>query len=278
MIECKVRETVDRRRPGDDVNLLKAEVLARVEELEGDNQELEAFVYTVAHDLYQPLSLIKGYLEVIETEFGNQLPEKCKDHFRQTYQSALRMKDLIMALLSFSRLGHLKPDRKRVDLATLASEVVAGLKLADPERRVDFQIPEEIIANCEPALLTVVMQNIIGNAWKYTRRRQKAVIELGVGDTAGVPTYFVRDNGIGFDMSDADKIFIPFHRLSGPENMGGFGIGLATVERIIRQHGGVVWAEGERDKGACISFTLQPPRGGRGRSDARPTTVPSSSS
>jgi len=244
------------KRAEEVIEKLNVDLLTRAVELGDANQELEAFNYTVAHDLRQPLNLLSSYCQVIEKMYGDQLPEECKGYISDAYNVTLRMNSLIEALLNFSRMGHIEPHRETVDLSMVAREVASSLKLPEPERQVDFRIAAGIVANGDANLLRAVLGNLLGNAWKYTGIREKAVIEFGVRDINGVPTYFVRDNGPGFDMTDANKLFAPFQRLPGAENSRGFGIGLATVARIIRRHGGKVWAEGESDKGACFYFIL----------------------
>jgi len=256
MIQCNIRDISDRKRAEQEIQRLNADLVARAAELEAANSELEAFNYTVAHDLRQPLSMVNGYCQAIDKLCGEQLQEDCKDYVREAYNSTLRMNQLIDSLLNFSRLGHVEPHREMTNLSELAHEVIKALKLTESKRLVDFRIADGILANGEASLLRVVLDNLLGNALKYTGMCERAVIEFGVRDIDGVPTYFVRDNGAGFDMADADKLFTPFQRISSAEKYRGFGIGLATVQRIIRRHGGKVWAEGEPGKGACIFFTL----------------------
>ena len=244
-----INDITDRKRMEKEITRLNTD-------LEAANKELEAFNYTVAHDLRQPLNLLNSYCQVIDKLCGDQLQEDCKEYVRKAYDSTLRMNGLIDALLNFSRMGHVEPHREMVDLCMLAHEVANGLKLTDPERQVDFRIADGIMANGEPNLLRVVLDNLLGNAWKFTKMRDKAIIEFGMRNIDGLPIYFVRDNGSGLDMTDAEKLFDPFQRLPGAEKYRGFGIGLATVERIIRRHGGKVWAEGEPGKGATFYFTL----------------------
>jgi light-regulated signal transduction histidine kinase (bacteriophytochrome) len=225
-------------------------------ELENSNRELEAFNFTVAHDLRQPLNLLSSHCQLIQKMFGDQLPEECRGYLLDAYHTTLRMNSLVEALLNFSRTGQASPQREQLDLSQLAHEAARTRQQAEPGRHVDFRIADGIVGTGDMNLIRIVLDNLIGNAWKYTVMREKAVIEFGVRDVGGVPSYFVRDNGAGFDMADANKIFAPFRRLPGTESYDGFGIGLATVERIIRRHGGKVWAEGEPGKGACIYFTL----------------------
>ncbi|TWJ19190.1 sensor histidine kinase [Geobacter argillaceus] len=238
------------------IERLNTDLATRAAELEAANRELEAFNYTVAHDLRKPLTVVNGYCQALRELCGDKLDEQCNGYLREAYDGTWRMNRLIDALLDFSRLGHVEPRREPVNLSTLAHEVAAELKLAEPERRVTFQVADKVSADGDASLLRMVLANLLGNAWKYTGTQDEGIIEFGTTEVNGRPTYFVRDNGAGFDMADADKLFIPFQRLPGAEECRGFGIGLATVERIIRRHGGKVWAEGVLDKGACFWFTL----------------------
>ena len=235
---------------------LETEISKLYFELDAANKELEAFNYTVAHDLKQPLNVLSLYCQAIQRLCGEQLQKECRDYVQSSYDCTLRMGRLIDALLDFSRLTHLEPLRESVDLSALVHEVANELESAEPERKVDFQIAEGITAHADAGLLRVVLHNLLGNAWKYTGKREQAVIRFGVTAIDGMQTYFIRDNGIGFDQAYAEKLFVPFQRLPGAEEQKGFGIGLATVERIIRRHGGKIWAEGEPEKGSTFSFTL----------------------
>ncbi len=251
------RDITERKMAEDEIKRLNADLKARAVELEDANRELETFNYTVAHDLRQPLNVVSSYCQVIKEQCGDKLDEQCRHYLQEIYEGAMRMNRLIEALLRFSRLAHseIKPDK--IDLSALAHEAVTMLKLTEPKRQVDFRSAGGITANADAALLRVVLDNLIGNAWKYTGKREKAVIEFGAMELEGAPAYFVRDNGTGFDAASSDKLFVPFQRLPGTEECRGFGIGLATVERIIRRHGGRIWAEGEQGKGAIFYFTLQ---------------------
>ena len=251
-----VSDITERKRMQEEIERLNTDLSARAVELEAANQELEAFNYTVAHDLRKPLTVINSYTQVIKELCGNKLDEKCADYLEEAYNGTLRMNQLIDALLNFSRLAHVEPHRETVDLSAMAQEVAAELELAEPERRVEFLIADGVSADGDAALLRVVLANLIGNAWKYTGKRDEGIIEFGTTEVDGKPAYIVRDNGAGFAMADAEKLFVPFQRLPGAEECRGFGIGLATVERIIRRHGGRVWAGGEPGKGATFYFTL----------------------
>jgi len=249
-------DVTERKGMEEEIEILNTNLAARAAELEAANQELETFNYSVAHDLRQPLNVISSYCQVIMELCGNNLDEQCKGYLQGSYEGTMRMNRLIEALLSFSRMGHVEPRRDMVDLSALAHEVVTMLKMIGPERQVDFRIADGITANADANLLQVVLDNLLGNAWKYTGVREEAIIEFGATEIDGKRVYFVRDNGAGFDQADADKLFVPFQRLAGAEEFKGFGIGLATVERIIRRHGGRIWVESEPGKGATFLFTL----------------------
>jgi signal transduction histidine kinase len=187
---------------------------------------------------------------------GGNLGEQCQGYVREIYEGTLRMNELIDTLLNFSQLMRNELNREPVDLSGIAKTVAAELQLTETGRRVSFRIADGMTAYGDANLLRVVLENLLGNAWKYTGAREEAVIEFGVAEIDGKQASFVRDNGAGFDMKYAEKLFIPFQRLPGADKFKGHGIGLATVERIIRRHGGRVWADGEPDKGATFWFTL----------------------
>lgn len=229
-------------------------------ELADANRELEAFNYTVAHDLRRPLTNINGYLQVILELGRERLDEQMKGYVREAYDSTLGMNQLIETLLELSRLSGVALNRETVDLSDMARLVAAELELTDPDRRVTFRIADGMTANADARLLRIVLGNLFDNAWKYTATVADAVIECGVTEMEGRTVWFVRDNGPGFPPEEAEKIFRPFHRLTGALACKGYGIGLATVERIVRRHGGTAWARGEPGVGATVFFTLSPGR------------------
>ena len=249
-------DITERKYAEEEVKRLNMSLKERTAELEDANKELEAFNYTVAHDLRQPLNVISMNCQAIKELCGDMIDEVCLGFLQNSVVGTMRMNSLIDALLNFSRMGRVESCREMVDLSFLAQEVVTMLRQAEPERQADFRIADGIVANGDTSQLRMVLENLLGNAWKYTGKKKEAVIEFDLAEIDGEPTYFVRDNGAGFDCACAAKLFVPFQRLPGAEEFKGFGIGLATVERIIRRHGGKVWAEGEPDKGACIYFTL----------------------
>ncbi len=249
-------DVTDRNRADEEIDRLNTALAARAYELEVANQELEAFSYTVAHDLRKPLTVINGYCQIIRELCGSRLDPDCREYLQEAYEGTCRMSRLIDTLLNFSRLSHVEPCRETVDLSVMAREVAMELQLADPERRVTFRICDGITVIGDADLLRVVLDNLLGNAWKYSVGLEEAVVEFGLADIDGKQACFVRDNGPGFDAAQAEHLFAPFKRLAGADKSEGFGIGLASVERIVRRHGGRVWAEGEPGKGATFYFTL----------------------
>ncbi len=230
-------------------------------ELEHKNRELEAFSYSVSHDLRAPLRAIDGFSQILLEDYGKQLDDNGQGHLRRICAAAQRMGHLIDALLTLSRVTSAGLERKPVDLGLLATAVATQLRATQPERQVEFIIAEGLDVEGDPHLLRALLENLLGNAWKFTRDRSPAIIELSVVDGAGPAVYSIRDNGAGFDMAHASKLFAPFQRLHAASEFAGTGIGLATVQRIVDRHGGRVWAEGAVDQGATVHFTL-PDRAG----------------
>jgi len=251
-----VNDITERKRMEEEIKRLNIDLAARAAQLEAVNTELEAFNYTVAHDLRKPLTVVNGYCQALQELCGDRLDEQCKGFLQEAYNGTWRMNRLIDALLDFSRLSHVEPHRETVDLSAMAREVAVELRLTEPGRRVTFQIADGISVDGDASLLRVVLDNLLGNAWKYSGTAAEGIIEFGTMEVDGKPACFVRDNGAGFDMANADILFAPFQRLPGAEKSLGFGIGLATVERIIHRHGGKVWAEGAPGQGATFYFTL----------------------
>jgi PAS domain S-box-containing protein len=244
------------RRLVEKLEILHTDLAARAAELEASNQKLEAFNYTVAHDLHSPLLWIGGYSRAILKHNGDRLDVQYQEYLRKIFEGVERMERLIEVLLNFSRPTGETLHREPVELGEIVNTIVAELEQTDPARQVIFRITEGVIVNGDRHLLRVILLNLLGNAWKYTCKQQQAIIEFGVIDCGGPPTCFVRDNGSGFDMKFAERLFLPFQRLPGID-VEGHGIGLATVERIVRHHGGRIWAESEPGKGATFLFTLE---------------------
>jgi two-component system, NtrC family, sensor kinase len=227
-----------------------------VEELKLKNDELECFSYSVAHELRAPLRSIDGFSLALLEDCGEKLSEDGKQYLGYVRESAQHMARLIDDLLALSRVTRTELDHAATDLSSIARNVAARLARASPDRQVEWLVADQLVANCDGRLLTIVFENLIGNAWKFTSKRSNARIEVGA-TAEHVRTYFVRDNGAGFDMSYGAKLFGVFQRLHSVTDFEGTGIGLATVQRIIRRHGGRIWAEGEVGCGATFFFTLE---------------------
>lgn len=236
--------------------LLEEKVAERTRELEQANRELEAFSFSVSHDLRAPLVIIDGYCSALLEEHSNQLSSQGKTYLMRLQKAGQRMSQMIEALLNLSRYTRGKLQREIVDISEIAREVAADLKKSDPQRHVAFHLAEEIKVNADPRLIRVVLTNLLGNAWKYTAQKPIAVIEFGTVEQQGETAYFVKDNGAGFDMAYAEKLFAPFQRLHRQDEFPGTGIGLATVQRIIHRHGGRIWADARPNEGATFLFTL----------------------
>lgn len=241
----------------DHIASLNAGLMARAKELEMLNHELEAFNYTVSHDLRTPLTIIHGYCQMLKEMYGSSMDDAGRNFINEISSGIYQMNDLIVTLLNFSKVNRSELIMTAVDLGKMATEISLNLKLSQQaERKVNFQIMKGVKANGDKVLLKVLLENLLGNSWKYTSTKEKALIEFGVEETSGRPVYFVRDNGVGFDSAFNEKIFAPFQRLDNSKNFEGTGIGLATVKRIIQRHGGEIWAEGKVGQGATFYFTI----------------------
>lgn len=235
-----------------------AAVLARAKDAaEAANQELEAFSYSVAHDLRAPLRAIDGFSQALEEDCADRLDAEGKDHLRRVRAAVRQMSLLIDGLLSLSRLTRSEIASEKLDLTKMAEECGARLREQAPARPVDLIVSEGLVAEGDARLITAALDNLVGNAWKFTGKCERARIEIGQRVEGGAPTFFVRDNGAGFDQAYADKLFGAFQRLHAVTEFEGSGIGLATVQRIVRRHGGRIWAEGQVGRGATFYFTLQ---------------------
>jgi two-component system NtrC family sensor kinase len=229
---------------------------ALAEELQLKNEELESFSYSVAHDLRAPLRSIDGFSLALLEDCGDKLDDDGRKYLHYVRDSAQHMARLIDDLLALSRVTRGELNRGETHLSSLARSVFSRLQRATPDRKVDVVVADGIVADCDDRLLTIVLENLIGNAWKFTGKRHDARIEVGVMDD-DQRTYFVRDNGAGFDMAYASKLFGVFQRLHSATDFEGTGIGLVTVQRIIRRHGGRIWAQGQVGQGAVFYFTLE---------------------
>jgi light-regulated signal transduction histidine kinase (bacteriophytochrome) len=244
-------------RQNEHIRALNSELKARAAELETANRELEAFNYTVSHDLRTPLTIINGFCQLLQEKGGDELNADLRLYLAEISQGVGRMSGIIDSLLELSRAGRqdIRPDT--VDLGSEAIEILRSLEIADQSaREVVWRIAPGMQVSGDRNLLRQMLVNLLGNAWKYSGRREKARIDFGVQQEEGRMVYFVRDNGAGFDQSQADRLFTPFQRLHDSEEFAGIGIGLATVQRIIQRHGGEIWAEGKEGEGATFYFTL----------------------
>lgn len=235
---------------------LEQRVMDRTVELEMANQELEAFTYSVAHDLQAPLRNIVSYSQMLEEDFGPQVPEDARQYWQRIGSRAQYMAQLVNDLLNLSRISKQSLNRQEIKLKNMAEELIAALKAENPRRQIHWEVGNLPSLSGDPNLVRLVMVNLLSNAVKYTQTRPEATIEIGETGSNGEASIFIRDNGVGFDMKYADKLFGVFQRLHPPGQFEGTGVGLATVARIIRKHGGRVWAEAEEGKGATFYFTL----------------------
>ena len=235
---------------------LEHRVEERTAELQAVNKELETFSYSVSHDLRGPLRSIGGFSQLVLDDYGSKLDENGKRFLGYINSATKRMSELIDDLLKLSRVNRADLKRETVHLDALARQVVSELETREPEHHCKVDIAPDLTAECDSRLTRALLENLIGNAWKFTGKRADARIEVGREMRDGSLVFYVRDNGAGFDMRYADKLFVPFHRLHGESEFPGNGIGLATVHRIVVRHGGRIWAEAEEDRGATFYFTL----------------------
>lgn len=250
-------EIAERQQAEESVQALNRELQQAVLELTSVNRELEAFSYSVSHDLRAPLRSIDGFSQALLEEYGDQFDAIGQDYLNRIRAATQRMGQLIDDLIDLSRLTRSDMHREPVDLSALAQAIAAELQLSNPARSVSFTIQPHLVANGDPRLLHILLSNLLDNAWKFSSKQAHAQIEFGAQSRdAGSASYFLRDNGVGFDMAYVDKLFGVFQRLHGIHEFPGTGIGLATTQRIVHRHGGRVWAEGVVDQGATFYFTL----------------------
>jgi len=235
---------------------LEKRVAQRTRELETVNREMEAFNYSVSHDLRAPLRRIDGFSQALWEEYADQLGEQGQNYLQRICRAVSHMGELIDGMLELSRLNHSELVRESVNLSTLAEAEIARLREAEPDRDVEVYIRPDVVVDGDRRLLGIVFDNLLDNAWKFTTKTAQPYIEFGVTEREGEAAYFVTDNGAGFDMRHVSKLFGAFQRLHAAEAFPGIGIGLASVARSIHRHGGRVWAEGEVDKGATFYFVL----------------------
>jgi PAS domain S-box-containing protein len=256
-----LRDVTDRTRAEERLHKLNTELEERVRrrtvQLQAVVDELEAFSYSVSHDLRAPLRSIDGFSQALAEDAGPALPDVARQHLERIRGATKRMSHLIDDLLSLSTVSLAKMTRQRIDMTDLADVILSELAGNSANRHVRVSVMPEMVAYGDPRLVRVALENLLTNAWKFTSRREDASIEVGRMVRDGSPVFYVRDNGVGFDPAYADKLFGPFQRLHDASEFPGTGIGLATVRRIVQRHGGRVWAEGQAAQGACFYFTLE---------------------
>ncbi len=246
----------ERKRAEEEIKKLNEDLFARNEQLEFSNKELESFIYSVSHDLRAPLRHISGFSDLLKKNIADKLDEKGQRYFSLIQDASEKMSRLIDDLLNLSRISRQEISRTEVDMSVIVGSIIKDLREAQPNRSVEVDIREGLTALADSGLIEVALSNLLGNSWKFTAKTEHARIEFGSVEQDGKIFYCVRDNGVGFDQQYAGKMFWPFHRLHSEAAFEGTGIGLAIVDRIIRCHGGKIWAEGIEGKGAKICFSL----------------------
>jgi len=254
---CDIRDMTAQRETDRKIQDLNRRLLQDNAELEALNRELEAFSYSVSHDLRAPLRAISGFAEAIGEDSGDRLAAQSRSHLDRVRQAAERMESLIDDLLKLASVSRTEMNKSTVDVSRLAGEILNDLEAGEPRRLAKADIAPGLRANADPRLLRIALENLLSNAWKFTAKASPATIAIGQEKTPAGLAFYVRDNGIGFDMSRAGGLFRPFQRLQEARHFPGTGIGLATARRVIRRHGGEIWASAEPGHGAVFYFTLQ---------------------
>jgi PAS domain S-box-containing protein len=252
-----IEDISNRKETENNIKELNENLLYQAIKLEATNKELEAFSYSVSHDLRAPLRSIEGFSQALLEDYEKKLDETGVDYLNRVCNATRKMSQLIEDMLKLSRLTRSEMAIDTVDLGQTAEDIINKFKQADPKRTIDFIKPGNLIVKGDPDLLTIALENLLSNAWKFTKNSKKAKIEFGKLKKEPETVFFIKDNGAGFDMKYADKLFTPFQRLHSDDDYKGTGIGLSIVSRIIHRHGGRIWAEAEENKGATFYFTLQ---------------------
>jgi light-regulated signal transduction histidine kinase (bacteriophytochrome) len=259
-VASQLARLIERGRTADKLEQMNVDlemrVARRTAELEAANEELNSFSYTIAHDMRAPIRAINGFSEMVLQANEGRLDEKTVGHLRRVVAGSRHMSELIDDLLNLARLSRQEMTRCDTDLSLMARRAAAALADAAPARQVELVIQPDVMAFCDPGLLRPVLDNLIGNAWKFTGKTAAPRIEFGAETRDGWSAFYVRDNGVGFDMQYAHKLFAPFQRLHHQGEFEGTGIGLATVKRIVERHGGRVWIESAVNTGTTAFFTL----------------------
>jgi light-regulated signal transduction histidine kinase (bacteriophytochrome) len=256
LVSSAIRDVTDRKRTEDELRTLNQSERQHAVQLEAANKELEAFSYSVSHDLRAPLRSIDGFSSALMEDYAEQLDEQANSHLKRIRAATQRMAQLIDDLLKLARVSRIEMRTEAVDLSALANGILAECRKTEPNRHVECIVQDHVSGHGDPGLLHSVLENLLGNAWKFTSKTPRAKIQFAVENRDGEAVYSVHDNGAGFDMTYAPKLFGAFQRLHTASDFPGIGIGLATVQRIVHRHGGRVSAEGAEGKGATFSFTL----------------------
>jgi PAS domain S-box-containing protein len=259
LLYAAARDVTESKAAADVLNRLNEQLETRARQLEAANRELEAFTSSVSHDLRAPLRHVDGFSRILLEEHSSQLNAEGKRLLERVRQGSQHMGELVDDLLNLSRVSRREAAPLMTDLNALVEQVVADLRPACKGRQVDFRLGRLPFAECDPGLIRQVFANLLANAVKFTRPRDSALIEVGCAEDKGDRVLFVRDNGVGFSMKYAAKLFGVFQRLHRAEDFEGTGVGLVTVQRIIEKHNGRIWAEAEVDQGAAFYFTLEGP-------------------
>ena len=262
LVSSAIRDVTDRKRADDELRALNESARRHAAQLEVVNKELEAFSYSVSHDLRAPLRSIDGFSSALLEDYAGQLDQQALSYLTRIRAATVRMAQLIDDLIKLAYVTRSEMHTEAVDLSTLANLILAELRRAEPNRHVECIVQQQVIGHGDPLLLRSVLENLLGNAWKFTGRTPHATIEFAALEQDGQEVYSVSDNGAGFDMTYGEKLFGAFQRLHAAADFPGTGVGLATVQRIVHRHGGRVSARGAEGNGATFSFTLDDNHGG----------------
>jgi light-regulated signal transduction histidine kinase (bacteriophytochrome) len=256
LISSAIRDVTRHKQEAESLKGLNASLQARTAQLENSNKELESFSYSVSHDLRTPLRSIDGFSQALLEDNTGKLSADSEDNLRRVRAASQKMGHLIDDLLNLARVTRGEFAREKVDLSSIAGAIIKELRGSAPERTVDVVIADGLSADADPRLIHIVLVNLFANAWKFTGKCNHARIKFGCSMNQGDKEYYIHDNGAGFDMEHAARLFGAFQRLHGIAEFPGTGIGLATVQRIVQRHGGRIWADAKVDAGATFHFTL----------------------